>query len=60
MGIGGVGRCSYPIKRREHDFRKIGGKLAKLSTSATSTSEEIYLKEAAYRYYPLDPKPKMH
>jgi hypothetical protein len=38
--------------RREHDFREIGGKLAKFSTSATRFSEEIYLKEAVYMYYP--------
>jgi hypothetical protein len=39
--------------RREHDFRKIDGKLAKFSTSATRISEEIYLKEAVYMYYPF-------
>jgi hypothetical protein len=40
--------------RREHGFRKIGGKLAKFSTSATRISEEIYLKEAVYMYYPSE------
>jgi hypothetical protein len=32
---------------------RLGGKLAKFSTSATRISEEIYLKEAVYMHYPF-------